>query len=84
MIGLNWFGSSRNGFVCELIPPYANPESIVQWSIAKKTATDLALAGLVLLIVAELSCRNGSGFIETSLMDAVSVGVNRMQNFEPM
>ncbi len=48
------------------------------------TATGLAVAGLVLLIVAALAWRNGIGFIETSRMDAVSVGVDRMQNFELM
>ncbi len=56
----------------------------MRWSIEKKTAAGLAVAGLVLRIVAALSCRNGIGFIETSLMDAVMVGVDRMQNFEPM
>ena len=55
----------------------------MQWPIDNKTATDLA--GLILVIVAVFSYRNGCGFIKTSLIDAVSVGVDRMQhNFEPM
>jgi hypothetical protein len=55
----------------------------MQWPIDNKTATDLA--GLILVIVAVFSYRNGRGFIKTSLIDAVSVGVDRMQhNFEPM
>jgi len=46
----------------------------VQWSIENKITAGLALAGLILLIVAVPSYRNGSGFIETSLIDAASVG----------
>jgi hypothetical protein len=57
----------------------------MRWSIERETAAGLALAGLIMLSVAVLSYRNGSGFIETSPIDTVSVGVDRMQhNFEPM
>ncbi len=57
----------------------------MRWSIDKKTAAGLAVAGLILLIVAALSYRNGSGFTETSPIDTASVGVNRMQHkFETM
>jgi PAS domain S-box-containing protein len=38
----------------------------MKWSIENKTAAGLSLVGLILLIVAVLSYRNGSGFIETS------------------
>jgi len=39
----------------------------MQWSMKEKTAAGLGLADLILLIV--LSYRNGSGFIETGLID---------------
>jgi hypothetical protein len=51
----------------------------------QKIAAGLAVAGLILLIVAAVSYRNGGGFTETSPIDTASVGVNRMQhNFETM
>jgi hypothetical protein len=57
----------------------------MRWSIDKKTAPGLAVAGLILVIVAALSYRNGTGFIETSPIDTASIAVNRMQhNFETM
>jgi CHASE3 domain sensor protein len=38
----------------------------MKWSIQKKTAAGLAVAGLILLLVAGLSYRNARGFIEAS------------------
>jgi CHASE3 domain sensor protein len=42
----------------------------MKWSIENKTAASLSLVGLILLIVALLSYRNGSGLVQTE----VSVG----------
>ena len=51
----------------------------------QKDCRRLGRSGLILLIVAALSYRNGSGFTETSPTDAASVAVNRKQhNFETM
>ena len=41
----------------------------MQWSMKEKTAAGLGLADLILLIVAVLSYRSGSGLIETTLID---------------
>ena len=46
----------------------------MQWSMKEKTAARLGLADLILLIVAVLSYRSGSGLIETTLIDRLGWG----------